>query len=436
MATMKELLRGKRMGHEWSDDSIRTFVDGLTTKKVSSAQAGAFLMAASIHGLTPRETATLTQAMASSGFTVPTQGLHRPCIDKHSTGGVGDKVSLLLAPLAVACGLAVPMISGRGLGHTGGTIDKLESIPGFNTTLSVQRMRELLENHHVFMAAQTAECAPADGILYALRDVTGTVEDVGLITASILSKKMAEGISGLVMDVKAGEGAFFPSLDDGRKLGTSIRTVAAQSGIQSSIVYSDMSIPLGRAVGNWLEVAECEESLRDVASCDPRLRTITVQCVAEMMLLGRLTDTIDKARHYVVERWKDGSGYREFLGMIERQGGRLAEGRIRQETACVQHIVSRGTMVMPCLPAREIALAVMHAGGGRLIESDGIDNTAGCVILAAPGTQVDLGQSIMRVSAASAERCADLAVAMKNILERAEARGIHEPPVVIIDIDR
>lgn len=436
MMTIKELLRNKRLGHEWSEDSIRSFVDGLTTKKVSSAQAGAFLMAACIHGLTPRETATLTQAMASSGITVPTNGLERPCIDKHSTGGVGDKVSLLLAPLAVACGLAVPMISGRGLGHTGGTIDKLESIPGFNTSLSVQRMRELLEQHHVFMAAQTDECAPADGILYALRDVTGTVEDVGLITASILSKKISEGISGLVMDIKSGEGAFFPNLDDGRTLGTSIRTVAGHAGIQSAIVYSDMSIPLGRAVGNWLEVVESEQALREFASCDHRLRAVTIHCVAEMVLMGGLTNSIEEARTRVVDKWLDGSGYREFLGMIERQGGVLVDGHVRQESACSQSITSPVSMVMPCLPAREVAIAVMEAGGGRLVDGDVIDNTAGCVIVADPGMPVESGQVLMHVTAAITERCSALVEALESIIERAKARGIHEPPDVIIDVDR
>jgi pyrimidine-nucleoside phosphorylase len=436
MATIKELLRDKRLGREWSDEAILMFVQGLVRGNVSHAQASAFLMASCIHGLSARETAVLTQSMAASGAQVDNAGLDRPCIDKHSTGGVGDKVSLLLAPLAVACGLAVPMISGRGLGHTGGTIDKLESIPGFTTALDLVTMSTMLRDHHVFMASQTPDCAPADGILYALRDVTGTVEDIGLITASILSKKIAEGISGLVMDVKAGDGAFLPDINDGRALGRSIKDVARLSGIQSTIVYSDMTIPLGRSVGNWVEVQECEEGLADFHTCEPRLRTLTTQLVAEMLVLGGICPTTDEAIRQVVDRWADGSGLREFHGMIRRQGGDMQAGHARYRQCPSIEITSSSRGILPLIPARECAIAVMRAGGGRMVETDTIDNAVGCVYLVDPHEQVVKGQPVMRVTAGTEESCARLAADLTAILERAEARGFHEPPNVIIEINR
>jgi pyrimidine-nucleoside phosphorylase len=430
---IKELLRRKRDGGVWSDAEVARFVQGVTTKEVTDAQSAAFLMAACIHGLTVEETASLTTHMANSGARLQRGLTSRPAIDKHSTGGVGDKVSLLLSPLAISCGLAVPMISGRGLGHTGGTVDKLESIFGMNMELPMHRCSELLRKNFGFMSAATEEIAPADRRLYALRDATGTVENVGLITASILSKKLAEGLDGLVMDVKVGRGAFMKTFDDARKLGTSIASVAAAAGLPCTIVYTDMNAPLGRSIGNWNEVVEAEQALASYDEADARLRSITEQLVAEMLLLAKVTSTDEEALHAVRAAWRSGIAHETFHRMLREQGGNWRESVRRAQHHCISHPVSSVETGRLDVDAMNLAMAVLMEGGGRLRNGDRIDPYVGIDLLRQPGDDVTAGDVVCIVHAQDHDVAKRIAA---RILPGFTARYNKALPPTVIDVIR
>src|SRR5262249_10412817 len=279
-----DIIVSKRDGRTLAREEIRFFVDGVTAGTLPDYQASALLMAILLRGMTPQETAWLTDAMVHSGIRVDLRDIAGAKVDKHSTGGVGDKTSLILAPLAAACGLVVPMMSGRGLGHTGGTLDKLESIPGFRVGLTLEEMRGALKAVGCAMIGQTSEIAPADKKLYALRDVTGTVESIPLISASIMSKKIAEGIDALVLDVKTGSGAFMKTEGASRRLAESLVSIGKASGVKTEAVITDMDVPLGRAVGNALEVVECIEVLKGEGPRD--LTDVSVELTGRMLLLG------------------------------------------------------------------------------------------------------------------------------------------------------
>lgn len=432
MKSVKELLKQKRNGVEWSAEQMQHFVDGVVSSEVSLVQVAAFLMAACTRGLSTNETAALTLSMAQSGERIQTQHSSRPVVDKHSTGGVADKVSLLLAPLATACGLTVPMISGRGLGHTGGTVDKLESIPGFRTNLTLDELHQLLDAHHLFMSAQNASLVPADRILYSIRDVTGTVENVGLLTASILSKKIAEGLSGLVMDVKVGRAAFMKTFEQAAELAESLRTVARLAGLPICIVFTRMDVPLGRAIGNWVEVVEAESALRDHRQCSVNLLEVTVGLCTQMVLLGNIKSEYASAREHVLQTWESGRAHQEFHGMIARQGGNYAKGE-RKFTQCKKVVLCSthvGTVVD--IDAMTMALGVMEAGGGRLKETDVIDPYVGIVLSVDMGTTVGVGSALATVSATTNEQL--------RILEQCVYQGIRitkaapnsaEPPIIL-----
>jgi len=448
---MKELLKHKRDGHAWTEHEIDGFVHGVVQGTVSDAQAAAFLMAVCIKGMDAHETAALTLSMARNGEEVPRGVTSRKTIDKHSTGGVGDKVSILLAPIAVACGLSVPMISGRGLGHTGGTLDKLESVLGFRTQLEMPELTSLLQTNHLFMAGQTRNLAPADRILYALRDVTGTVENITLLTASILSKKLAEGLDGLVMDMKVGNGAFMPSLEGAHRLAESIHSVCKEVGLPVSFVFTRMDQPLGSSIGNWLEMVEAEEalrstvvqegSLRDAVSgqgslregASPELIEVTVALASQMLLLGGVVNDVDEAVARVNEVWNSGQAHDAFHAMIRAQGG--------DWDASVEHyrpfrpltVCADADGWVAGLHARELGLAALHAGAGRLRESDDIDHVAGIVLHKHVGDRVAKGDVLAEVYARDAVKLEELARSMKVLCEITTA-PVEQEPSVIIDV--
>jgi len=318
-----ELVEKKRDGGELSGAEIEWMIERYVAEDIADYQMSALLMAIMWRGLTDDETTTLTLAMADSGIRFDFSDLPGPKVDKHSTGGVGDKVSLLLAPLAAACGCLVPMVSGRGLGHTGGTLDKLESIPGFRTDLSYDEFRRQLADLGVAMGAQTEDLVPADRRLYELRSLTATVPATGLITASILSKKIAEGAEALVLDVKVGSGAFMRHLEDARRLADRIYKVAELAGLRCSVLITDMDQPLGFAVGNALEVAESIDVLAGRPERSADVEELTVKLTAEMLVSGGLENEAATAESRVREALASGAALERLGEIIERQGGRL-----------------------------------------------------------------------------------------------------------------
>lgn len=425
--TIKELLREKRDGISWQPEHISKFVHGVVRGSVSEAQAAAFLMAACTRGLSLEETTALTIEMAHSGEHIPPGLSSRPCIDKHSTGGVGDNISLILAPLAVACGIAVPMISGRGLGHTGGTVDKLESSPGFVTQLPMTELQRLLSEHHLFMAAQSPNLAPADRILYALRDVTGTVENIGLLTASILSKKLAEGLDGLVMDMKVGAGAFMETLEGAEALAHSITAVAAHAGLHVSCVFSRMDEPLGHAVGNYLELLEAYWALQGDCSAD--IRELTEVLVAHMLVVAEQFEFVSDARKHVQKVWDSGAAAEEFIGMLERQGGTLVPPKTIEELGTTIYAESSG--YVGSIEVRGLALACMQAGAGRLVQTDEIDHLAGVWFHKKHTEKIEAGEPFVTVCATSIEKRTMLENAMKSLLNITTAIPEERPSVIL-----
>jgi pyrimidine-nucleoside phosphorylase len=334
-----DIIIKKRDGGVLTRDEISFFVAGVTNGSWPEYQASSLLMAIVLRGMTPEETAWLTDAMVASGIRVDLKAIPGIKVDKHSTGGVGDKTSLILAPVVAACGLAVPMMSGRGLGHTGGTLDKLESIPGFCVRLDLDEMTRALAKVGCAMIGQTDRIAPADRTLYSLRDVTGTIESIPLISASIMSKKIAEGIDALVLDVKTGSGAFMKTEADSRRLAQSLVSIGNASGVKTEAIISDMDAPLGRAVGNAVEVIECIEAMRGNAPAD--LMEVTMALIVPLLMLGKVAGTAADATRIAQRAIDSGAALERFKQIIETQGGdpRVVDDTSRLPHADKQHVV-------------------------------------------------------------------------------------------------
>jgi thymidine phosphorylase len=397
-----ELIRIKRDGGELSAEEIDALVAGITDQTVSDAQVGALAMAIFLRGMSAAERIALTGSMTRSGDVLDWSdvGLDRPVLDKHSTGGVGDKVSLLLAPIVAACGGAVPMISGRGLGHTGGTLDKLESIPGYDVTPSTDRLREVVSRAGCAIVGQTAQLAPADRRLYAIRDATGTVESIPLITASILSKKLAAGLNALVMDVKVGSGAFLPGIEQARELAQSIVQVATGNGMPTSALLTDMNEVLGRTAGNAVEVQESIDHLTGAGS-DPRLLELTLALSAELLVLGGLFSDPAGARAAAAAALKSGAAAERFARMVAELGGPpdLLEHSdrflSRAPISAAVHPSEDG--VVTAVDTRAVGIAIVGLGGGRARETDPVDHGVGLLEIAALGERVGPGQRPLAV---------------------------------------
>ncbi|MCR9248117.1 MAG: thymidine phosphorylase [bacterium] len=396
------LIAKKRDGGELAADEIADLVSGVVDGTLGDAQLGAFLMAVCCNGMTAAETAALTLGMRDSGVVLRHDRISKPKIDKHSTGGVGDKVSLLLAPLVAAAGVAVPMVSGRGLGHTGGTIDKLAALPGYRTDLSITEFGDVLEQCGYAMLSPSAELAPADRRMYATRDISGTVESIPLITSSILSKKLAEGIDGLVMDVKCGRAAFMQREDDARALMETICATGRSAGVKIAALLTDMDHPLGLALGNALEVVEILEALD--GNCPEDLREVTLELGAEMLVLGGVAVDPRAARATLERLWQDGVVRQVFRHNLELQGGdvRVLDDHTLLGRAPVIEAVSapRAGFVEDVDPLA-LGQVVVDLGGGRRQPSDAIDPHVGIVLQKQLGDPVAAGEPLAIVHAAT-----------------------------------
>ena len=393
-----DIIAKKRDGGALAEEEIAFFIDGVTRGVLPDYQASALLMAIVLRGMSAAETATLTREMVRSGVRLDLSRIPGIKVDKHSTGGVGDKTSLILAPLAAACGVLVPMMSGRGLGHTGGTLDKLESIPGFRVHLSLEEMHAALARTGCMMVGQTREIAPADRTLYALRDVTATVESIPLISASIMSKKIAEGIDALVLDVKAGSGAFMKTDVDARRLAESLVSIGRASGIRTEAVITRMDSPLGRAVGNALEVAECLDVLK--GGGPPDLVEISMELTARMLVVGGVArDRADGARR-AQATLASGAGLDRFRRVIEGQGGdaRVVDDASRLPRVAGRHVVNAPRSgYVSALDAECIGRAAVALGAGRDRVDDAVDPAVGIVVLARIGQPVRAGDGILEL---------------------------------------
>ena len=426
-------IEAKRDGGELSPEQVRELVDAYTAGETPDYQMSAFLMSVFFRGMSQDETRALTLAMRDSGAVLKFPEDDRPLVDKHSTGGVGDKVSIALAPLLACLGFRVPMISGRGLGITGGTLDKLESIPGFTTQLTPVRIIEQVQSIGVAMGGQTAEMAPADKALYALRDVTGTVPSIPLITASILSKKLAEGIDALVMDVKFGHAAFMEDMDAARELASSITKLATECGVKTTALLSAMDTPLGRAAGNWLEIKEVADCLDGHGPKD--LQELVLACAAELLsTTGKVIDTTT-GRQRAEEELASGRPRTKLDELVAAQGGDVEAFRkqLKQDHTApvVRDLVTSEEGFIAHCDARVVGEIVRDLGGGRLTKDSVIYPAVGVDQLAKPGDTIDPQTTLARVHARTETEVQTALARLKNAFEfTAEPPKL--PPLIVV----
>ncbi|VTS01208.1 thymidine phosphorylase [Tuwongella immobilis] len=388
-----EIIRKKRDGGELTTVEIDAFVRGAIDGSWQDSQLAAMLMAIVLKGMTAAETAHLTYAIAHDGTTFNWDDVPGKKVDKHSSGGVGDKTTMILGPLAGACGVRIPKMSGRGLGHSGGTLDKLESIPGFRTSIPVDAFRQGLQSVGVVLGGQIENVAPADKKLYKLRDVTATVESIPLLTSSILGKKLAEGLDGLVLDVKYGRGAFMQTLEGARELADMLMAVNRANGLPTTVILSGMDAPLGRAIGNALEVVESVETLRGNGPRD--LHELSVHLAAHMVLRAGLAESLDAALEQVETALRSGAGLQKFREIIANQGGdpQIVDdlSRLPQAKEVVELTAPRSGYLQR-MDAEKLGFAAVRLGAGRDRDGDSIDPAVGFVLKAKPGEYLHAGQ--------------------------------------------
>jgi pyrimidine-nucleoside phosphorylase len=392
-----DLIERKRNGEELSADDVREFIAAYVRGDVPDYQAAAFLMAVWFRGLSPAETYAMTAAMVASGDTVDLAArLGRRVVDKHSTGGVGDKVTIAVGPVVAACGVPFGKMSGRGLGHTGGTLDKLESIPGFRVELTTDELVEQTREIGIAVAGQSADLVPADKKLYALRDVTATIDQVSLIAASIMSKKIAAGASAVVLDVKVGEGAFMRTVEDARELAQEMRALGEQAGMDVVCVLTDMDQPLGRAVGNALEVREGWETVSGGGPAD--FRELVVDSAAELLALSDLGVDEAEGRRRAEAAIEDGSALATYERWVRAQGGDPDPARL-PVAPVVRQVAASASGYVHELGAREVAVTAMELGAGREVAGEPIDHAVGVVCLRKRGEEVAAGQPLAEIHA-------------------------------------
>lgn len=433
----QDIIRKKRDGAELSPDEIAFFVEAVTKGAVAEYQISAWLMAVFLNGMTDAEQAALTGAMLHSGEVLDFSDIPKPKVDKHSTGGVGDKTSLLIAPFAAAAGVCVPMISGRGLGHTGGTLDTLESIPGYRVNLSLKEFRSVLESCGFAMNGQTAEIAPADKKLYALRDATATIEAIPLIVGSIISKKGAAGLDAMVIDVKTGSGAFMREPAKAKQLAQALVRTGNSLGIRSQALITDMNQPLGSAVGHSVEVVECIKLLRNEIDDAARpVLDLSIELAARMVVLAKLEDTIEAGRDRIKRAHESGAALEAFRKNVAAQGG---DPRVCDDPAKILPLTDRAFQVesplsgfVTTVDTAEVGHAIAEAGGGRVRIEDKIDPRIGFVGTIKIGEQVRAGDSIGVVFCDDAARGEAAAARIKAAYEIGEAAVT--PPELIKEV--
>jgi pyrimidine-nucleoside phosphorylase len=390
-----ELIKKKRDGKTFTNDEISFLINHYTKGKIPDYQFSALLMAILLKGMNPTETAALTNSMLNSGKIIDLSSLKGYKVDKHSTGGVGDKTSLIIAPIAAAAGVYVPMISGRGLGHTGGTLDKLESIPGFRTDLSLSKSIKILKKCGAVLIGQTKEIAPADKLIYSLRDVTATVESIPLITASIMSKKLAEGIDGLVLDVKTGNGAFMKSYSDSINLTNSLIKTAKSFDKEVIAFITDMNQPLGNYIGNWLEVYESIRVLQGKVNND--LATLSINLAGAMIYLGKKAKSLEGGKRIAKQKIENGEAFKKYLEIVELQGGDvnyiITPGKYPR-SKFVQKIRSKKAGFLKEINTYQIGMASLELGAGRRTKDDVIDHKAGIIFYRKIGDYVKKGDIV------------------------------------------
>jgi pyrimidine-nucleoside phosphorylase len=397
MRTVDLILR-KRGSDELSVEEIQYLINGYTSGEIPDYQMAAFLMATYFAGMTDRELSSFTEVMMASGASLDLSDIPGIKVDKHSTGGVGDKTSLICAPIAAAAGVVVPMISGRGLGHTGGTLDKLESIPGFTTELTLDQFRAQLSQLGLAFIGQSEEIAPADKRLYALRDVTGTVESIPLIASSIMSKKMAEGLDALVLDVKVGNGAFMKKQVEARRLAQAMVGIGRRLDKRVQALITDMNQPLGFAVGNALEVMEVSQTLQNSGPAD--LTRLSLELAARMIHLGKAASSLEDARKVAVDRLMDGSAYKKFKQVVEAQGGNpqaLDRFELLPNATGMREILSPRAGFVSAIQAEDIGRASQMMGAGRARKEDPIDPAVGVILEVKAGEKVEAGAVLCRL---------------------------------------
>ena len=395
----QEIIAKKRDGNQLSRNEIDAFVAGVSSGEWADYQASAMLMAMFVNGLDAEEQTALTHAMLYSGATLDLSSINLPKADKHSTGGVGDKTSLIVAPLAAACGLAVPMISGRGLGHTGGTLDKLESIAGYNVRLTTAEFKSIIDKCGYAMMGQTDEIAPADKKLYAIRDATATVPYIPLIVASIMSKKLAEGLDALVLDVKTGSGAFMPGFEDSKRLAEAMVATGKAFDVETQAVVSDMGQPLGKHVGNASEVYECIKIMRGEGNpATAPTRELSLELAARMLVLAGVTGSIDNGRSAVGDALTSGRALECFRRNIELQGGGPAicdnPKLVLNDKLAKTEVTAKAAGYIKAVDTYAIGDGVCGIGGGRVKAEDGVDHAVGYSTEVKIGDRVEAGQTL------------------------------------------
>ena len=405
-----DLIHRKRDGEELSAEEIQFLVDGYNRTEIPDYQISAFLMAVYFSGMTDREVSVMTESMMNSGSIVDLSAIPGIKVDKHSTGGVGDKTSLIASPIAAAAGVVVPMISGRALGHTGGTLDKLESIPGFRTDLTIDEFRELLAQHKLAFIGQSPEIVPADNKLYALRDSTASVESIPLIASSIMAKKLAVSVDALVLDVKVGSGAFMKKQVDARRLAQMMVGIGRRLDKRVQALITDMSQPLGYAVGNALEIMEVSQTLQNAGPAD--LTRISLELAARMIYLGKITKTLEEARELAQSKLLDQSGYQKLKEVIAAQGGNpqvLDRFDLLPNATGAQEITTARGGYVSGIDAELIGQASAMVGAGRNTKEDSIDPAVGVILEVKVGQKIDAGSILCRIYHTSEEHLEEAA---------------------------